>query len=69
MRIKNKYENENPQPPPATLLRRWQREYAKTRRTEAARKAKKLEQVVDAEIARVCAILGAAAKQPDIFDK
>lgn len=50
-------------------LRRWQREYAKTRRTEAGRKVKKLEQVVDVEIARVCAILGAAAKQPNIFDK
>lgn len=50
-------------------LRRWQREYAKTRRTDAARKAKNLEQVVDAEIARVCAILGTAAKQPNIFDK
>ena len=40
-------------------LRRWQREYAKTRRTDAARKAN-LEQVVDAEIARVRSILGAA---------
>ncbi len=50
-------------------LRRWQREYAKTRRTEAARKAKRLEQVVDAEIARVCDILGAATKQPNIFNK
>lgn len=50
-------------------LRRWQREYAKTRRAEAWRKVKKLEQVVDVEIARVCAILGTAAKQPNIFDK
>lgn len=50
-------------------LRRWQKEYAKTRRTEAGRKVTKLEQVVDAEIARVCAILGAATKQPNIFDK
>lgn len=50
-------------------LRRWQMEYAKTRRTEAARKAKKLEQVVDAEIARVCDILSAATKQPNIFNK
>ena len=50
-------------------LRRWQREYAKTRRTEAGRKVKKLEQEVDAEIARVSAILGTAAKQPNIFDK
>ena len=50
-------------------LRRWQREYAKTRRTEAARKAKKLEQEVDAEIARVCAILGTVTKQPNIFNK
>lgn len=50
-------------------LRRWQKEFAKTKRTEAERKVKKLEQVVDAEIARVCAILGADAKQPNIFDK
>ena len=50
-------------------LRRWQKEFAKTRRKEAERKVKKLEQVVDVEIARVCAILGAAAKQPNIFDK
>lgn len=50
-------------------LRRWQREFSKTRRTEAERKVKKLEHVVDAEIARVCAILGTAAKQPNIFDK
>ena len=50
-------------------LRRWQKEYAKTRRTEAGRKVKKLEQEVDAEIARVCAILGSDAKQPNIFDK
>ncbi|WP_315170193.1 hypothetical protein [Alloprevotella tannerae] len=50
-------------------LRRWQKEYDKTRRTEAGRKVKKLEQEVDAEIARVCAILGTAAKQPNIFDK
>lgn len=50
-------------------LRRWQKEYAKTRRTEAGRKVKKLEQVVDAEIARVCAILDAAKTKQNIFDK
>ena len=50
-------------------LRKWQKEFARTRRTEAARKVKKLEQVVDVEIVRVCAILGTAAKQPNIFDK
>lgn len=50
-------------------LRRWQREYAKTRRKEAERKVNKLEHVVDVEIARVCAILGRDAKQPNIFDK
>lgn len=50
-------------------LRRWQKEFAKTRRKDAERKVTKLEQVVDVEIARVCAILGAAAKQPNIFEK
>lgn len=50
-------------------LRRWQKEYAKTRRTEAGRKVKKLEQAVDTEIARVCAILGKGEKQQNIFDK
>ena len=50
-------------------LRKWQKEFAKTRRKDAERKVTKLEQVVDVEIARVCAILGTAAKQPNIFDK
>lgn len=50
-------------------LRKWQKEFARTRCTEAARKVKKIEQEVDAEVARVRAIIGAAAKQPNIFDK
>lgn len=50
-------------------LRKWQKEFVRTRRTETARKVKKLEQEVDAEVARVRAILGAAKTKPNIFDK
>lgn len=50
-------------------LRKWQKEFVRTRCTEAARKVKKLEQEIDAEVARVRAILGAAKTKPNIFDK
>lgn len=50
-------------------LRKWQKEFARTRCTEAARKLKKIEQEVDAELARVRAIIGAAKTKPNIFDK
>jgi len=50
-------------------LRKWQKEFARTRCTEAARKVKKIEQEVDAEVARVRAIIGAAKTKPNIFDK
>lgn len=50
-------------------LRKWQKEFARTRFTEAARKVKKIEQEVDAEVARVRAIIGAAKTKPNIFDK
>lgn len=50
-------------------LRKWQKEFARTRRTEASCKVKKLEQEVDAEMARVRAILGADKTKPNIFDK
>lgn len=50
-------------------LRKWQKEFARTRCTEAARKVKKIDQEVDAEVARVRAIIGAAKTKPNIFDK